>query len=371
MSIQDEQELRDRLSNLMGDLEPRPAPVVSAMHQGKGIRMRRWVSAAAGLAVLAAGAIAVPWLLSQRPPAPAAPKHYKVTVAQLGVKAKGGLIGEGTIDGKPWRILLDRSQGNGCITETRLLVCGPPTGGSAGARQVSLQSSVDNGTQYQVGTVGAGVSRVAIQLSDGSELDLHPVTAFGKRWVAVAVPQLTITKAVAFLGPQQYQYAIPFVNGISEAFVTWLNLGDPGLPRASRQLQAGTLDGVSWSTEIKYGPWGICGIDAGGSVCLGGTSELPALLDGQTSHDVFCMPLYNSSGHAVGASSGIEVVQSNVRYIVLKFADGSQRQLTTVSFGGAAAVGYALPDHPAVVTMLEFGWNRHFLHSTSGAGWTC
>ncbi len=371
MSIHDERELRDRLACLMGDLEPRTAPVTSAMRQGRGIRMRRWVSAAAGIAALAAGAIAVPWLLSQRPPAPSAPKHYKITVVRLGSRATGGVIGEDIIDGQRFRIVVDRKQGDGCFDDAHLLDCGTATGGSAGAREVSLASNTFNGTQFEVGTVGAEVSRLVIQMSNGSQLDLRPVAAYGQRWVAFAAPGLTIRRAVSYVGPAEYQYAIPFMNVGSEDFVTWLRTGEAGLPRVSKALQSGELDGVSWYGRIEIGPWGYCGVFTNGSECFPGTS-VPQLVQGRRLFaPISCGPLYTSSGRAIGASSGIAAVPLTVRYVVLKFADGSQRQLTAITVAGTAAVAYAIRNHPKVVRTLEFGPDRKLVRSGSGAGWGC
>ena len=371
MSIHDERELRDRLSGLMNDLEPTTAPVASVMRQGRGIRMRRWVSAAAGLAVLAAGAIAVPWLLSQRPPVPTAPKHYKITVVRLGGNATRGLIGEDIVDGQRFRIVVDRKQGDGCFDEAHLLDCGTATSGSAGVRGVSLENNFYNGTQFEIGTVGADVSRVVIQMSNGSQLDLRPVAAYGQRWVAFAAPQLTIRRAVSYVGPAEYQYSIPFTNAGSQDFVTWLRTGEAGLPRLSMALQSGELSGVSWYGRIEIGPWGYCVAFTNGSNCLQAATAPQIFLPGQLSHELACGPLYDSSGHAVGASSGVEVVPLNVRYVVLKFADGSQRQFTTIAVGGTAAVAYAIPDHPAVLRVLEFSKTRRLIHSAPGAGWGC
>ena len=89
MSIQDERELRERLGGLLCGIEPSSAPVAGTMRRGKGIRMRRWISAAAGLAVIAAGAVVLPGLLHSHPAGPVAPLHYKVTVQPPTTRSKG------------------------------------------------------------------------------------------------------------------------------------------------------------------------------------------------------------------------------------------------------------------------------------------
>ena len=61
--------------------------------------MRRWISVAAGVAVLAAGAVVLPGVLRGHPASPTAPLHYKVIVSPIGAGAPPGLIGQG-IDGR-------------------------------------------------------------------------------------------------------------------------------------------------------------------------------------------------------------------------------------------------------------------------------
>ena len=123
MSIQDERELRGRLGALLDGVAPGPAPVSQAVRRGRGIRVRRWIGAAAGLAVIVAGAAVVPALLQAHTTTPAAPLHYKVTVTKLGGSAAGGVIGAGTIGTEHWRVVLDPWP----------VSCGP---GEAGQRRV-------------------------------------------------------------------------------------------------------------------------------------------------------------------------------------------------------------------------------------------
>src|ERR1700752_5334404 len=99
MSVQDERELRARLGTLLDGIEPRPAPVTRVVRLGKGIRMRRWISVAAGLAVIVAGAALIPGFLQAHRVAPIAKLHYKVTVTALGPNAKHGVIAAGVTDG--------------------------------------------------------------------------------------------------------------------------------------------------------------------------------------------------------------------------------------------------------------------------------
>src|SRR5207249_3665212 len=62
VSIDDQRDLYERLDLAVGTIVPREAPVDGAMRRGRGIKVRRRVVLAAGVAaVVAAGVVAVPW----------------------------------------------------------------------------------------------------------------------------------------------------------------------------------------------------------------------------------------------------------------------------------------------------------------------
>jgi hypothetical protein len=371
VSIQDERELRGRLGALLDGVAPGPAPVSQAVRRGRGIRVRRWIGAAAGLAVIVAGAAVVPALLQAHTATPAAPLHYKVTVTKLGSSAAGGIIGAGTIGTEHWRVVLDRSLGDGCEVAAYVLTCGDAYGSPASGRAVSLASSSAYDTQFEIGTVGAGVTRVAIQLSNGAVLNLRPVTAAGLRWVAVAAPLRTIRRAVSYAGDSEYRYAIPYANdGVAE-FSTWLRPGQAGLPRVTKAVGAGDLDGVAWHAAVGVGPWGYCASFINGSSCFA-TTTVPRLLSaGQIVHSLACGPLSDGRGKNDGASAGVMAVPPDVKDVVLRFAGGGRLRLAAIAVAGTRVLGYAIADRPAVIQTLEYGVHGQLVHSGSGTGWGC
>jgi hypothetical protein len=369
MSIHDERELRARLSVLLDSVQPSLPPVTQVVRRGRGIRMRRWISVAAGLAVIVAGAALVPGFLQQHRVSPSAPLHYKVTVTDLAGKARYGVVGAGTINNKRWRIVVTRSMGDGCAPQAYVMTCGLQYGIAVGARQVSLNSGFLNRTQFELGTVGAGVTRVVIWLSNRTELSLYPVKAGGQRWVAVAAPLRTITRAVSFVRNSQYQYALPYLAGGTADFVTWLRPGEAGLPVANVPVGSGELDGVSWHASVHTGPWGYCVSAPNGSTCIPAASP-PQLLGNGKLLSLACGPLYTSNGKQTVGSSGVKVVPPDVKDVVLRFADGSRLRLAATAVAGTRVFGYALPARPAVVQTLEYGATGLLLHSIAG-GWPC
>jgi hypothetical protein len=370
VSIHDERELRARLSVLLDGVQPSLPPVSQVVRRGRGIRVRRWISVAAGLAVVAAGAVLVPSFLQGHRVSPSAPLHYKVTVTQLGGPERDGVVGAGTIDNKPWRVAVTRSMGDGCALQAHLITCGLQYHAAVGPRQVSINSGFVSRTQFELGTVGHDVTRVVIVLSNGTQLSLHPVTAGGQRWVALAAPLRTITRAVSFVGTSEYRYALPYLAGGAADFIAWLQPGEAGLPVANASVGSGELNGVSWHAAVHAGPWGYCVSAANGGTCIPVTSPRQLLRGGMLMLSLACGPLSTGNGTQTGASSGVKVVPPDVKDVVLRFADRSRLRLAATEVAGTRVFGYALPARPAVVQTLEYGVTGRLLHSVAGA-WPC
>lgn len=370
MSVQDERDLRERLAALLDGVEPAWAPVDSAMRRGKVIRIRRWVSAAAGVAVLAAGGVLLPGLIRDNGAPPMAARHYAVTVQDLGPTARGGLIGVGTINGKRWRVVLDSRQGDGCALETDLLTCGPKYGAQVGPREVSLNAAGGLGTQFQIGTVGSDVTRVVIRLSNGRELDLRPISAGGQRWVAVAAPVHAMLGAESFVGRTVYQHSVPFVASSYTEFVTWLGPGQRGQPRASAQIGSGIVAGVAWHTSVTVGPWGYCVAFANGGSCIPAATRLQPPHIGKPLLQLTCGPLYKGSASRVG-TSGVVVLPAGVKNVVIRFADGSHLRLVATYVASTRALGYAIPTRSKVDRTQEYGFAGQLLGSAPGDNWGC
>jgi hypothetical protein len=301
-----------------------------------------------------------------------ASRHYSVTVQVLGPTARGGVIGAGTINHKRWRVVLDSAFGTnqGCAAQQYLLSCSPNPGIAVGQREASIGEAGEGHTQFEYGIVGSDVTSVVVRLSNGTELDLRPVSAYGHRWVAMAAPVHAIVEAESFVGGAEYRYAVAYVVGTYSEFVTWLRPGQVGLPRSSARVGSGTLDGVAWHETVSIGPWGYCASVADGTMCMP-TATLPQLPRiGKTLLQLTCGPLYTKSGKRIGAA-GVGVVPAGVKNLVLTFADGSQMRLVATYVGGTRPFGYALPNRPAVVRTLEYGFAGQLLGSASGTTWRC
>ncbi len=189
MSIQDEHELRDRLGGLLHGIEPGLAPVAGTMRRGKGIRMRRWISAAAGLAVVAAGAVILPGQLQHHPAAPTVPLHYSVTVSPVSTEGQGTDRRSGHHERQAWQVIC-RQNGATAVTAdeasaSQVLACGRGQGGQARPRLRCLRSASAGRTELRTRSrrrpCDAGRSGAC---SNGTRLT--PASAgrrHGRRWI--------------------------------------------------------------------------------------------------------------------------------------------------------------------------------------------
>ena len=341
MIIDDERDLHERLEAAFEAISPRPAPVDQAVRGGRMIRIRRRAALAAGVAVVAAAAVfSVPALLHRTAaPAPTSPaRSYTVTVQAPGPGAQPGEIATGTINGQRWWVVADRPGVDGAsATQQDIIIAGPAAGAIGGNISiVPVLSTADSpgpvsftaipsGTaQIQVGAVRADVSYVTVKLDDGSVLTVHPVTVYGTRAVAFALPAgAGIADVAAYSRHGEIGYAVPFNQPRGLAWiVSWLRPGQRQAARASGRIASGTAGGQAWSATAYLGPWGIC---------------IP-ILDPQPA-EVACVPsvpapvvvLNLDQGGAPEIAAGIAA--ASVARVVVTQPDGSTASVRLVTVG--------------------------------------
>jgi hypothetical protein len=342
MSATDEQELRDRLHQALDGVTPAGPPARAIVGRGRGIRRRRWIGAGAALAAVIVVGATAPGLIAAVAPAPAAAPHYRVTVnpPRPGVR---GLIGSGTINGKPWRVSLMGSGQN-------ITAFGPglpyaataPATPQKGGDPVGF-SSFTGQVAALYGSLRADVTVVAMRLADGSLLTLRPVAYRGARWVAVALPpQARITNIIAYGRGGELAHAVPYHGSeISNDVVSWLRPGQPGRRRATVTVASGTAAGQQWTATATVGPWGLCLTGPGGVDCFETQAGLPPV-SGQAAAIAGCNPLTQAAfydGSALGS----------VRSLRLKLSDGSTRRLRPVPLAGTRFFAYTIAKGVRVV----------------------
>jgi len=372
--IDDERDLHERLEEAFEAISPHPAPVYEAMRGGRTIRVQRRVALAAGLGVVAAAvALAVPSLAHRTAaPAPAAPtKSYTVTVQAPGRDAQPGVIALGTINGQRWSIIADRPGAGGAGAGQQIIIAaGPGVGAPAGSNLsvptlgteaapgpvpvffnsstfgIAAQgtgpapgpvffnsSTFGTAVQIQVGAVQADVSYVTVRLDNGAVLVLHPVTVYGVRAVALALPiRAKITEVAAYSQHGEIAFAVPFNwPGGPALVISWLRPGQATAPRVSGLIGSGAVRGKAWSATAYVGPWGTCIALDGGTVPGGGCfPPAPAVTGGITLNQ----------GRTPEIAGG--VAAASVARVVVTQPDGTKVQVRLVTVGGQKAFAFAV-----------------------------
>jgi DNA-directed RNA polymerase specialized sigma24 family protein len=328
-------------------ISPHPAPVDDTVRSGRAVKRRRAALAIGVVAVAAAAAWGVPSLVHRAAgpaPAPRA-RPAAVTVQAPGRGAQPGEIATGMINGQRWWIVAALPGTDGDPKAGRgyqdIIIAGPavepierfPTMPVLSAAHslgpVSFAASISGGVQVLVGAVRADVSRLTVRLDDGSVLTLHPVTVYGTRAVAFAIPVDTaIADVVAYSRHGEIGFTVPFNQpGGLAWFVAWLRPGQHQVPRASGRIASGT----GWSATAYLGPWGIC---------------IP-VVDPQPA-DMACVP--SVTGPVVvldldrGGTPQIEggIAAASVARVVVTQPDGSTAEVRLVTVGSQQFFAFAV-----------------------------
>jgi hypothetical protein len=372
VSVKDEQDLRESLTNLMEGVTPRPAPVARAVRQGKGIRTRRWVSAAVVVAVVAAGAAIAPSLLRSQSPGPAQTGHhkllhYKVTVQQPHGQVRAGAVVRGVTDGKPWAVVA-----TGSASDT-VHITGPVglgtwfTGPGQATWPVNFESTSNNSFVDLVGTVSPKVASITLRLPNGERPRLVPVRWHGSRWIGVVLPaSVPIVRATAYSSSGRVlAYSVPFQG--TELNVWW-RPGQAGPSRLTKSVGSGVVDGKTWRTTADFGPWGYCYVVADGADCQT-TNRLEQPAPGKLMRMLECGGV--GGGVTQGPFTGILAVAPEVGRVELKFTGGGSASYPSVAIGGGRSLGYAIPRGASVVRIVFYSLSGRVLGSTTGAALTC
>jgi hypothetical protein len=354
MSSDSERDIRDRLGGALAAITPSSPPVVTVIRQGTGLRVRRRVGVAAGLAaVIGLGAV-LPGIIRHATQAPVAPS-YSVTVNPNGKTAPGGVIGSGTINGRPWRVRLMMSDGSLYATGPGLPFFGVGSGSFGGPATLDAGSS--GALTAAFGGVASDVTDLALHLANGTVLNVRPVTWHGDRWAAVVVPtRLRIVAVVAYSRHGELAHAVPFGDSV----ITWLRPGQRGLARATIKVDSGLAGGQPWSVVAYIGPWGLCLRGGPGGDCVPGLFSLVS--KNQVIHDMECGPFHGTTFYLAAAAQP-------VRSLRLKMSGGSVTAVHPVVVGGSRSFAFTVGHGQRFVSWTAYGASGQRLGA--GQGWGC
>lgn len=187
----------------------------------------------------------------------------RLTVRTLGPVAVAGKIATGAINGKRWQIRLrtgkDWDGAQQCAPMARrAMYCdfGRTYLWSTRFPDRSYPAwlNADVGALY--GQVRPTVTKVSVRLSDGDLVKLRPVTAYGRHWIGLVLPEgLLVAKVTAYSGGREIAHSVPYVAADGHYnFLTWLPPGDPGPARVTKVVDAAVVPG----DMLYVGPWGNC-----------------------------------------------------------------------------------------------------------------
>lgn len=303
--------------------------------RGKGLGMSSWYRVIAGAAVLAA----VSSGCQSGPARPAKPP--KLTVVRLGPRAVAGVVATGSINGKAWRVRLTLAIQRSCEPQPGWATdCVETVGYPVKHWRWERPDPVSIWTFSPVlfGPVRSDVTQVSMRLSDGVVVHLHPVKAFGHRWIGIVLPSaLTPVEAVAYSGHRELVHAVPYVGpapGASPeiAFLSWLPPGDDGPVRMTKRVRS---DGLS--LVLRSGPWGNWLGNKGAS---------------------WAFPLgFRPSEAALQGGGGLPQAVPMAfpwpaKYVVLTLSDGTRKRIQLVLGAGLGFAIVKVTARPAVL-----GWD--------------
>ena len=373
MRIDDERDLHEQLEAAFEAITPRPPPDDRAVRRGRAIRVRRRVAVAAGAAaVVAIGVLAVPTLLRHSAaPTPMAPTgRYTVTVQAPGPHSAPGLIASGTIDGKGWQLTDAKPVSGGPPGSVpAVTTSGPAFGGNTASgpavavdsgAPVFLDGMTAGNVQVQFGGVQADVTYVAVRLDNGTVLILHPVTVYGLRAVAFAVPVgARIVDAAAYSQQGEIAAAIPFneSDGIAY-FGLSLTPGQHGLARASGRIGSGTANGTAWSVTAYLGPWGICyQTNAVGT---------PAVFCPPTPSDLDSGGLWDYTEHSPSLSVAGGHAPASAAWVIVSQPNGTTTKIWPVTVGGQKLFAFQQQTGPNPPRWTAYDSSGHVVRWSAG-----
>ena len=335
----EERDLGQRVGGALTLIKPGPPPTAEIMRQGLGIRRRRRAAGAGVVAVVvAAAAVAIPGLLHVAAHI-GHPPGQPLTVSRLGPVARDGIIGSGTIDGKPWVVRL--SGGQDPVAKAAGL---PATGrlGTApvGSAPVTFAGAGTGRERLLAGPVSPAVAYLTMQAAGGPVYKLWPVAWHGRRYIGLVVPRdLAVARFTAYSAHGELAYAIPFPVSGFPLVVSWLRPG--AASPASVSLGVNSSGGGTyrwWSVTAQIGPWGTCLVQTAGA--------------GQVS----CRPTRSYPPDAVitvmtdrwrGLHAGI--TGAAVAYIKLKLRNRKTARLPVIHAGGQGFWALSVLRHPGPV----------------------
>jgi hypothetical protein len=364
MSSAEERDLAGRVDRALTAITPGPAPVDAIIRRGRGIRWRRRAVAAGAVAVVAALAVALPSLYQALHIGRPGPSRQSLTVAKLGPIARDGVVGSGTLDGKPWTVRLAHGP------DPVATAAGLPATSRLGTRPASSDpvtihiAGWPSDQRLLAGPVSPAVTFLTMQLANGTTYRLYPVAWHGHDYVGLVVPwNLPLARITAYSQHGELAYAIPYpASGRFPWVVSWLRPGAAVPPVASATVAHGTsgnggTTGGIWWVRVQVGPWGACFIDQ------------------DNGPGIWCRPIRSyppnavtlvMTGPTIGERAG--TTGRAVAYIELRLSNGKTTRLHVLHIGGEGFYALSIATHQVASWTAYTTTGQPIAHGTGVPG---
>jgi hypothetical protein len=346
-----EQDIRARLQDALGSIEPPAAPARAVASQARRIRWERRAGIAAVLAVLVATGTSLPGLhLTSRTgtTTPAAGGLVQVSKPPP-ASVKKGVIATGRTEGQRWTITLQHEHGS-------VVAAAPGVTGTV--TNAPGRDPVNFGSGYggpagrllmSVGGVRRDVTSVTVKLSGGTLVHLSPVRWDGRLWVSLVLPRLpVITDIVAYGRAGELSHAVPYTPDSLNGFrvLKWLAPGQSGASRNSTRLPfllagAGARSHVEGPVVVQDGPWGRC--------ITSGDKQMAPICDPEAAQKLppgQTLALVDCGGNATPGEPEylycVAQAAPHVSRIRIRLSDGSVHNIRPVMAGSSRYLAFLL-----------------------------
>ncbi len=338
--------LRQRLGDLLQEIEPPPAPLETIIRRGRGIRLRRAGAAAGALGL--AGIVAAATVLAS-PTGPGEP-GLPVTVPASGTAGPDGVFASGSVNGHAWRLAAANIADPGYRCIPAITINGTdadPVDPSQGHYATVALGPAYPGIGFAFVQVRGDVGRLVL---DGrQDVPATAVTACGEHYRLVGFayrlarpPQVTAVGAGPG-GPAGYQ--IPLVSARPPAASVqtdgmWNNVGPTGGETASGVVASGR----SWSIQLLLDVGGDCyefsSADSVGSPDTGACGPI-STPDGPET--IMALPLSYPPAKITAPTGYALQVSPATAHLSALLSDGSTQLVTPRVVDGRKYAAFAVP----------------------------
>ncbi|MGH3254438.1 MAG: hypothetical protein ACRDOU_03375 [Streptosporangiaceae bacterium] len=338
MTRTEDTELRRRVDDLLGALQPPAVRLDQIIRRGNGIRLRRAGAAAVGVGL--AAIIAVTTLGLHGSPSP--------TTAPSGPVTRGGVIASGTADGHAWKLAVQdiADPGYRCLPAITI--------NSTDADPV--YPDPENVSVVTLGPAFRGVGFGFIQLPASSS----GITVNGLRHVpAVTAAACGYRYHIAGFAysleqavhvsvdhpppgwPTDFPISQPLPAGVTpQSDGLWINTYAVHGETASGLLASGYLSGQEWSLLVMLGPGGDCYAFNGNGYQMGTCGPVGTPDGAET---IMALPLGFPEADT-GATGYAFPVSPGTAHLKAVLSNGSSELVTPRVVDGRKYVGFIVPD---------------------------